>query len=258
MCIRDSSFLVVLDQTPFYAESGGQIGDTGTIKGSGVDLIVQDVQLDGECYVHHCTGTIGKDISTVECRVDSEKRQRTRKNHTATHLMHKALKMVLGDHVQQAGSLVHPDYLRFDFTHFNKIELDNILRVEKIVNDKIFQNILIKTEVQKYKDAKKNGAKAMFDEKYGDEVRVVSIGDYSVELCGGTHANSTGEIGFFSIKQETSLSSGVRRIVAETNTEAINTFQYGKILINNLKVMLNTSDNDVSYTHLTLPTIIIV
>ena len=128
----DDSYLVVLDQTPFYAESGGQIGDTGTIKGSGVDLIVQDVQLDGECYVHHCTGTIGKDISTVECRVDFEKRQRTRKNHTATHLMHKALKIVLGDHVQQAGSLVHPDYLRFDLTHFEKISKKAILKAGMI------------------------------------------------------------------------------------------------------------------------------
>ena len=197
----DDSYLVVLDQTPFYAESGGQIGDTGIIKGSGVDLIVQDVQLDGECYVHHCTGTIGKDISTVECRVDSEKRQRTRKNHTATHLMHKALRMVLGDHVQQAGSLVHPDYLRFDLTHFEKISKKEIREIENIVNSEILINNKLDISIKAFDEAKKEGAVAMFGEKYGDQVRVITVADFSKELCGGTHVDRTGDIGLFKITE---------------------------------------------------------
>ena len=244
--IDNDKIFFELSNTPFYAEKGGQVGDVGYLIHNNKSIKILDTFYIGNRHIHvsNYNENILKNYE-FECKVDAIRRNKIKNNHTATHLLHQALIDVLGDHVHQAGSLVNPDYLRFDFTHFNKIELDNILKVEKIVNDKIFQNILIKTEVQKYKDAKKNGAKAMFDEKYGDEVRVVSIGDYSVELCGGTHVNSTGEIGFFSIKQETSLSSGVRRIVAETNTEAINTFQYGKILINNLKVMLNTSDNDI-------------
>ncbi len=242
----DDSYLVVLDQTPFYAESGGQIGDTGTIKGRGVDLIVQDVQLDGECYVHHCTGTIGKDISTVECRVDSEKRQRTRKNHTATHLMHKALKMVLGDHVQQAGSLVHPDYLRFDLTHFEKISKKEIREIENIVNSEILINNKLDVSIKAYDEAKKEGAVAMFGEKYGDQVRVITVADFSKELCGGTHVDRTGDIGLFKITEETSLASGVRRIVAVTGPKAVEFVQDQLAALDEVKSQLKCNLNSIS------------
>ena len=241
----DDSYLVVLDQTPFYAESGGQIGDTGTIKGSGVDLIVQDVQLDGECYVHHCTGTIGKDISTVECRVDFEKRQRTRKNHTATHLMHKALKMVLGDHVQQAGSLVHPDYLRFDLTHFEKISKKEIREIENIVNSEILINNKLDVSIKAFDEAKKEGAVAMFGEKYGDQVRVITVADFSKELCGGTHVDRTGDIGLFKITEETSLASGVRRIVAVTGPKAVEFVQDQVAALDEVKSQLKCNLNSI-------------
>ena len=241
----DDSYLVVLDQTPFYAESGGQIGDTGTIKGSGVDLIVQDVQLDGECYVHHCTGTIGRDISTVECRVDSEKRQRTRKNHTATHLMHKALKMVLGDHVQQAGSLVHPDYLRFDLTHFEKISKKEIREIENIVNSEILINNKLDVSIKAFDEAKKEGAVAMFGEKYGDQVRVITVADFSKELCGGTHVDRTGDIGLFKITEETSLASGVRRIVAVTGPKAVEFVQDQVAALDEVKSQLKCNLNSI-------------
>ena len=241
----DDSYLVVLDQTPFYAESGGQIGDTGTIKGSGVDLIVQDVQLDGECYVHHCTGTIGKDISTVECRVDFEKRQRTRKNHTATHLMHKALKMVLGDHVQQAGSLVHPDYLRFDLTHFEKISKKEIRKIENIVNSEILINNKLDVSIKAFDEAKKEGAVAMFGEKYGDQVRVITVADFSKELCGGTHVDRTGDIGLFKITEETSLASGVRRIVAVTGPKAVEFVQDQVAALDEVKSQLKCNLNSI-------------
>ena len=241
----DDSYLVVLDQTPFYAESGGQIGDTGTIKGSGVDLIVQDVQLDGECYVHHCTGTIGKDISTVECRVDSEKRQRTRKNHTATHLMHKALKIVLGDHVQQAGSLVHPDYLRFDLTHFEKISKKEIREIENIVNSEILINNKLDVSIKAFDEAKKEGAVAMFGEKYGDQVRVITVADFSKELCGGTHVDRTGDIGLFKITEETSLASGVRRIVAVTGPKAVEFVQDQVAALDEVKSQLKCNLNSI-------------
>ena len=241
----DDSYLVVLDQTPFYAESGGQIGDTGTIKGSGVDLIVQDVQLDGECYVHHCTGTIGKDISTVECRVDFEKRQRTRKNHTATHLMHKALKIVLGDHVQQAGSLVHPDYLRFDLTHFEKISKKEIREIENIVNSEILINNKLDVSIKAFDEAKKEGAVAMFGEKYGDQVRVITVADFSKELCGGTHVDRTGDIGLFKITEETSLASGVRRIVAVTGPKAVEFVQDQVAALDEVKSQLKCNLNSI-------------
>ena len=241
----DDSYLVVLDQTPFYAESGGQIGDTGTIKGSGVDLIVQDVQLDGECYVHHCTGTIGKDISTVECQVDAEKRQRTRKNHTATHLMHKALKMVLGDHVQQAGSLVHPDYLRFDLTHFEKISKKEIREIENIVNSEILINNKLDVSIKAFDEAKKEGAVAMFGEKYGDQVRVITVADFSKELCGGTHVDRTGDIGLFKITEETSLASGVRRIVAVTGPKAVEFVQDQVAALDEVKSQLKCNLNSI-------------
>ena len=150
----------------------------------------------GDTFIHICTGTI--DIKTdgkVRCEVDNSRRQNIKKNHTATHLMHRALKMVLGDHVHQAGSLVHSDYLRFDLTHFEKLSTDQIIDIEKIVNGEIQSNTELDVTVKAFDEAKKEGATAMFGEKYGDEVRVVTVGKFSKELCGGTHVNRTGNIG---------------------------------------------------------------
>ena len=242
----DDSYLVVLDKTPFYAESGGQVGDKGTIKGSGVDLEVYDVQLENETYVHYCRGVIKAPSENIECRIDNERRQRTRKNHTATHLMHKALKVVLGDHVQQAGSLVHPDYLRFDLTHFEKISPEEIEKIEKIVNDEILKNTKLDVSTKAFDVAKKEGAVAMFGEKYGDEVRVISVADYSMELCGGTHVNRTGDIGFFKIIEESSLASGVRRVVAVTGPESVSFTQRQSVALNNIKSKLNCSLDSIS------------
>ena len=242
--IKDEQILIVLDKTPFYAESGGQVGDCGTIKGEGIDLIVNDVKKDGDSFIHYCTGNleISKKIE-VSCEVDYDRRQNIRKNHTATHLMHKAMKVVLGDHVQQAGSLVSPDYLRFDVTHFEKINTDEITEIEKIVNSQILLNSSLEESTKTFNEAKKEGAIAMFGEKYGDEVRVVTISDFSKELCGGTHVIQTGDIGLFKIIEESSLASGVRRIVALTGPKAIEYIQDQSKIINSIKSQLNCEVN---------------
>ena len=242
----NESYLVVLDQTPFYAESGGQIGDTGTIKGKGVDLVVDDVQLDGNTYVHYCSGVLNKDISNVECIIDKERRQRIRKNHTATHLMHRALKIVLGNHVQQAGSLVHPDYLRFDLTHSEKISNDEVRKIEDIVNSEVMINNKLEVSIKAFDEAKKEGAVAMFGEKYGDQVRVVTVSDFSKELCGGTHVDRTGDIGLFKIIEESSLASGVRRIVAVTGPKAVEYIQDQFVTLDQAKELLSCNIDSIS------------
>ena len=230
---------VVLNQTPFYAESGGQVADKGYIKGNGIDLAIEDVQFEGDLIIHTCTGTISGNNYNVECEVDVTRRQSTRKNHTATHLMHKALKIVLGDHVQQAGSLVHPDYLRFDLTHFEKISSSEIKKIETIVNNEILSNNKLDVAIQPYDQAKKEGAVAMFGEKYGDEVRVITVADFSKELCGGTHVERTGDIGIFKITEESSLASGVRRIVAVTGPKAVKYIQDSFTILEDIKLRLN-------------------
>ena len=242
--IEGEQILVVLDKTPFYAESGGQVGDNGFIKGEGIELIVNDVKKDSDAFIHYCSGKIkASKNNNVTCEVNYERRQNIRKNHTATHLMHKALKLVLGDHVQQAGSLVNDDYLRFDLTHFEKITQDQIIEIEKIVNKEILLNNKLDESVKSFNEAKKEGAIAMFGEKYGDEVRVISISDFSKELCGGTHVDRTGDIGLFKIKEEASLASGVRRIVALTGPKAIELIQGQSLLINAIQSQLNCETN---------------
>ena len=242
--IEGEQILVVLDKTPFYAESGGQVGDNGSIKGEGIELIVNDVKKDSDAFIHYCSGKIkASKNNNVTCEVNYDRRQNIRKNHTATHLMHKALKLVLGDHVQQAGSLVNDDYLRFDLTHFEKITQDQIIEIEKIVNKEILLNNKLDESVKSFNEAKKEGAIAMFGEKYGDEVRVISISDFSQELCGGTHVDRTGDIGLFKIKEEASLASGVRRIVALTGPKAIELIQNQSLLINAIQSQLNCETN---------------
>ena len=243
---QDDQIIVVMDKTPFYAESGGQIGDTGTIQGKGVSLEVLDVAKDGDSFIHICTGSIDKESNgKVECDVHYARHQNIRKNHTATHLMHRALKMVLGDHVHQAGSLVHPDYLRFDLTHFEKLTADHIREIENIVNNEIQINKELDISVKAFYEAKKEGATAMFGEKYGDEVRVVTVGDFSKELCGGTHVNRTGDIGLFKITEESSLASGVRRIVAVTGLKAVAFMQNQAETIRAVQSTLNCGLDDV-------------
>ena len=236
----EDTVLVILEKTPFYAESGGQIGDIGTIKGTDIDLRVLDVKKENESFLHICKGTFSEGEGQVDCIVNDRHRNSVKKNHTATHLMHKALKSILGDHVNQAGSLVHSDYLRFDLTHFEKITSQEIKDVEGMVNEQILLNTKLDVSLQSFDDAKEAGAEALFGEKYGDEVRVVQVGDYSMELCGGTHVDRTGDIGSFKITEESSLSSGVRRVVAVTGEKAVSRMQVNASILNDLQSLLNT------------------
>jgi alanyl-tRNA synthetase len=245
--IQGEKILAVLDQTPFYAESGGQVGDTGIIKGDATDLVVLDVKKDGESFIHYCEGLIAdKPKEKVRCEVDDDRRENIRKNHTATHLMHKALKLVLGDHVHQAGSLVHPDYLRFDLTHFEKPTTEEIRKIETIVCSEVLMNNELDVSVRNFDEAKEDGATAMFGEKYGDEVRVITVSDFSKELCGGTHVNRTGDIGLFKIIEESSLAAGVRRIVAVTGPKAVEYVQNQSASLEAVQSQLNCSSDMIT------------
>jgi alanyl-tRNA synthetase len=214
---------VILSSTPFYAESGGQIGDTGILAETGKLFQVVDTQKSGKAIVHYGAVEQGEvEIGdTVEAIVDEERRQAIRLNHSATHLMHAALRQVLGDHVQQKGSLVAPERLRFDFSHYEPVTAAQIAEIEAIVNDEIRNNVAADTRLMSYDDAMQSGAMALFGEKYGDEVRVLRFGDFSVELCGGTHVERTGDIGVFKITSESGIASGVRRIEAVTGKGAL-------------------------------------
>ncbi|KTF16087.1 alanine--tRNA ligase [Pseudoalteromonas sp. H105] len=214
--------LVILNRTPFYAESGGQIGDTGTLKVAGGEFAVTNTTKLGNAFAHHGTviGRIGVN-DKVEATIDDARRERVKKNHTATHILHEALRQLLGDHVSQKGSLVDPDRLRFDFSHFEAVTKEELREIERVVNDEIRRNFALNTELMAIDDAKAKGAMALFGEKYDDEVRVVTIGDYSIELCGGTHVNRAGDIGLFKIVSESGIAAGVRRIEAVTGADAI-------------------------------------
>jgi len=244
----ENGFIIVLDKTPFYAESGGQVGDRGSISFDGVDLTVIDVQKQSEMIVHLCKGEVfnWNKANNVKCLVDEDHRNNVKRNHTATHLLHAALKSVLGDQVQQAGSLVHPNYLRFDLTYFEKISKEQIREIEKIVNSQILLNSTLNVSIKAYDEAIKNGVVALFGEKYGDQVRVVSTGKFSNELCGGTHVNSTGDIGLLKIIEESSLASGVRRIVAVTGSAALELFQNKSDLIFDIQRKLNCNEDELS------------
>jgi alanyl-tRNA synthetase len=214
---------VILSSTPFYAESGGQIGDTGTIAVGDHSFSVVDTQKVSKAIVHYGSvqaGELGVG-DKVEAHVDAERRQAIRLNHSATHLMHAALRNVLGDHVQQKGSLVAPDRLRFDFSHYEPVTAEQLAEIEDIVNDEIRRNVTADTRLMNYDDAVASGAVALFGEKYDDEVRVLNFGGFSIELCGGTHVDRTGDIGVFRITHETGIASGVRRIEAVTGKGAL-------------------------------------
>jgi len=215
---------VVTDRTPFYGEAGGQAGDIGTLTGPDVAVDVSDTVKDPTGLIIH-KGKIRSGIirkgDTVDLKVDAAARGATALNHTATHILHAALRKVLGDHVKQAGSHVAPDRLRFDFTHFSQVKTEELERIESMVNDRIRENVPVNTEVLDAEDAFKSGATALFEEKYGDRVRVVSLAGFSKELCGGTHTRATGDIGAFRIIGESSIASGVRRIEALTGAAAV-------------------------------------
>jgi alanyl-tRNA synthetase len=214
---------IILDETPFYAESGGQIADKGIIKNDDVVLNVKDVQKapNGQ-HLHRAViekGVLTKGAA-VYASVCAESRKSIVKNHTATHLLHQALKDVLGVHVNQAGSLVASDRLRFDFSHFGQVSTEELEEIERIVNEKIWESIPVSIEHMPLDEAKAMGAMALFGEKYGKIVRVVQVGDYSLELCGGCHVTNTAEIGLFKIVSETGIGAGTRRIEAVTGKEA--------------------------------------
>jgi alanyl-tRNA synthetase len=210
-----TAFQLVLSTTPFYAESGGQVGDTGTLLFEGEEVAVVDTKKENDLIIHFVEKLPINITGIVDARIDTIRRSRTAVHHSATHLLHAALRKVLGTHVAQKGSLVNDEYLRFDFSHFAKMTSDELAKVEAIVNEKIRANIPVVIKEMRKEEALKLGAMALFGEKYGDVVRVVIIDPaYSVELCGGTHAGATGELGIFKIKHETAVAAGVRRIEA--------------------------------------------
>jgi len=215
--------LVILESTPFYGESGGQVGDTGELIIGSNSFTVIDTQKNGNVNIHILEKQLPDSSKKVTAKVDKERRLSIMRNHSATHLLHNALRRILGTHVQQAGSFVAPDYLRFDFSHFTKPGEHELADIEALVNEKIKENIPRTPGLNNipFEDAKKMGALMFFGDKYGERVNVIQFGDFSTEFCGGTHVNNTGEIGYFKICEESSIASGVRRIIAITGTYAL-------------------------------------
>ncbi len=242
---------VLLDHTPFYAEAGGQIGDTGTFENDEVLVTVEDVFAPVTGYhIHKVKVERGllKVGDTVTARVDAERRRKIKANHTGTHLLHAALREVLGPHVKQAGSLVAPDRLRFDFSHYAPLSSDEIAEIERLVNDEILHNRPTQTEVKGLDEAIKSGAMSLFGEKYGAQVRVVSVPGFSTELCGGTHVHATGDIGPFKIISDSSIAAGVRRLEAITADAAVARFQADEQVIAQLGQSLKVSTPEIPAT----------
>ncbi|MGZ4160137.1 MAG: DHHA1 domain-containing protein, partial [Neobacillus sp.] len=239
---------LILDVTPFYAESGGQIADRGVLEGDGVTVAIKDVQKapNGQ-NLHKAKVTKGtlKTNQKVTATIDGENRVKIIKNHTATHLLHQALKDVLGNHVNQAGSLVEPDRLRFDFSHFGQVKPEELEQIEKIVNEKIWKNIEVDINLKPIAEAKAMGAMALFGEKYGDIVRVVRVGDYSLELCGGCHVPNTSVIGLFKIVSEGGIGAGTRRIEAVTGESAYHLLNEQVALLKDAAEKLKTNPKDI-------------
>jgi alanyl-tRNA synthetase len=238
---------VVLDRTPFYAESGGQVGDAGELSGPGIRFIVEDTQKRGAAHAH-----IGRLVEgnvalgdTLGAHVNGERRRSTALNHTATHLLHAALRKVLGTHVQQKGSLVAPERLRFDFSHFQALTSDELREIEHLVNAEIRRNEPAETKVMDYEGAVAAGAMALFGEKYDKDVRVLRIGDFSMELCGGTHVTRAGDIGFFKIVSEGGVAAGVRRIEAITGDRALAHVEQSELLIKEVAGLVRGSREDL-------------
>ena len=240
--------IVVLDKTPFYAEMGGQVADHGVITCGNARFEVNNVQKNkGGKFMHYGKVVSGefKVGETVTASIDTERRKGVRRAHSATHLLDAALKKVLGDHVHQAGSLVEPDRLRFDFTHFEAITPEQLAQVDQIVNDAILEGIPVVTEVLPIEEAKKKGAVAMFGEKYSDVVRVVEMGGVSMEFCGGTHVDNTAKVGPFRIKSEASVASGVRRIEATVGQLTLDTVNRNQQVLFHIAQMFKTNPGEL-------------
>jgi alanyl-tRNA synthetase len=239
---------VVLDRTPFYAEAGGQVGDAGQLTSSSTRFVVKDTQKRGAAHLH--IGSVAQGSIRVgdelEATVDGARRQATALNHTATHLLHAALRNVLGTHVLQKGSLVAPDRLRFDFAHFQPVIPAELIEIERLVNAEIRANTPAETRVMEYDSAVAAGAMALFGEKYDKDVRVLRVGDFSMELCGGTHVQRAGDIGLFKIIGESGVAAGVRRIEALTGERAIEHIEQNDALLKDLAVLLRGSREDLT------------
>ncbi len=252
---EENNVVIVLDKTPFYAESGGQVADTGRIYNNVCEIKVEDVQSEesssgatgNDVYFHFGKLVSGKisEGNEVIAEVDVKRRKDIVRNHTATHLLHAALRKVLGKHLHQKGSLVVPDRLRFDFTHFKALSKEELYKVEKIVNEKIRENLTVNVYYDDLGNARKKGAMALFGEKYEKKVRVVEIDNYSLELCGGIHCKNTGEIGLFRILSESSISAGIRRIEALTGEYAYNYSKKEETILNEIQSQFNCSINDI-------------
>lgn len=240
--------IVVLDETPFYGESGGQVGDKGVLKAAGADFEVSDTQKYGQAIGHQGKLSQGslKVNDRVDAQIDTVRRNRIRLNHSATHLLHAALRQTLGEHVAQKGSLVNDKYLRFDFSHFEAMKPEQIRIVEDLVNQQIRRNLPVQTEVMALDDAKEKGAMALFGEKYDDNVRVLTMGDFSTELCGGTHASRTGDIGLFRILSESGTAAGIRRIEAVTGEGAIATLHQQNDLLQDVAHLVKGDSNNLT------------
>jgi len=238
---------VVLDRTPFYAEAGGQVGDTGELTAAGVRFVVSDTQKRGAAHAHLGRVVEGRVrvADTLEAQVDAQRRQATVLNHSATHLLHAALRKVLGSHVQQKGSLVAPDRLRFDFAHFEPVTAAQLTEIEQLVNAQIRANAAAETRVMDYESAVADGAIALFGEKYDKDVRVLRLGDFSMELCGGTHVHRAGDIGLFKIVGESGVAAGVRRIEALTGAAALNYVEQNEALLKELAGLVRGSREDL-------------
>jgi alanyl-tRNA synthetase len=244
--LEDDKIILVLDNTPFYAESGGQVADHGLISSDNGEFEVYDVQKESDVVLHYAKIKNVRSLEgTFKAEVCADYRKNISRNHTATHLLHAALKSVLGDHVQQKGSLVREDCLRFDFTHFKQVSAEELRIVEKMVNAEVRKCIPVKTLVMSVDEAKKAGATALFGEKYGDEVRVVDIPGFSKELCGGIHLNFTGEIGMVKIVTESSVAAGVRRIEAVTGVYAENKIQKMEDFVENVQATVNVPKDKI-------------
>ena len=245
---QGSSALIILNKTPFYAESGGQIGDSGTIQSKKFSFSVMNTyKLNKTIYVHEgnvVSGSI-KINDIAEAKIDLPRREAIKRNHSATHLLHKALKLTLGDHVEQKGSLVTEERTRFDFSHPTNLTEPEKIQVENIVNTEILKNQITQTRIMEIKEAQKAGAMMLFGEKYDENVRVLDIGN-SRELCGGTHVNQTGDIGLFKIQSESGIASGIRRIEATTGLNVVNMLNHHQALIDNMAKELSTSANDIA------------
>ena len=238
--------VVVLDSTPFYAESGGQAGDKGVLRVANGEFIVTDTQKMGNAFAHKgiAKGSVSKG-DTATAAIDAANREAIKKNHSATHLLHAALREILGEHVTQKGSLVEAPRMRFDFSHFEAVTAEQLAEIERRVNQEIRANHTLATELMDLDEAKASGAMALFGEKYDEKVRVVTMGPFSVELCGGTHVTRTGDIGLFKITSEAGIASGVRRIEAVTGEHALEVVQTQQVTLSSLSALLKTDSQNV-------------